>query len=43
VASEYRVAGSVFVTQFDLSSSVGGRVEYSASLQITGAVTTSTF
>jgi hypothetical protein len=26
-----------------LSSSVGGRVEYSASLQITGAVTTSTF
>ena len=43
VASEYRVAGSAFVTQFDVSSSVGGRVEYSASLQITGAVTTGTF
>lgn len=43
VAAEYRVAGSVFVTQFDVSSSVGGRVEYSASLQISGAVTTSTF
>jgi len=43
VASEYRVAGSAFVTQFDLSSSVGGRVEYSASLQISGAVTTGTF
>lgn len=43
VAGEYRVAGSAFVTQFDVSSSVGGRVEYSASLQITGAITTGTF
>lgn len=43
VATEYRVAGSAFVTQFDVSSSVAGRVEYSASLQITGAVTTGTF
>jgi predicted secreted protein len=43
VASEYRVAGSAFVTSFEVSSSVGGRVEYSASLQVTGAVTTGTF
>ena len=43
VASEYRVAGSVFVSNFEVSSSVGGRVEYSASLQVTGAVTTGTF
>lgn len=43
VSGEYRVAGSAFVTQLDVSSSVGGRVEYTASLQITGAITTSTF
>ena len=43
VASRARVAGSVFVTQYQVSSGVGGRVEYSASLQVTGAVSNSVF
>ena len=43
VASQARSAGSAFVTQYSVSSGVGGRVEYSASLQVTGAVTNSTF
>lgn len=38
VATYPRVAGSVFVTQYQISTTVGGRVEYSASLQVTGAV-----
>lgn len=43
VASQARVGGSVFVASYQLSSSVGGRVEYSASLQITGATANATF
>lgn len=43
VASQARVAGSVWVTSYQLSSGVGGRVEYSASFQVTGAVTNGTF
>lgn len=43
VASNARVAGSVYVSQYQLSSTVGGRVEYSASLQVTGAVSNGTF
>jgi len=43
VASQARVAGSVLVTQYSLSSGVGGRVEYSASLQVSGAVANGTF
>lgn len=43
VASQARVAGSVYVTSYQLSSAVGGRVDYSASLQVTGAVTNGTF
>jgi hypothetical protein len=43
VASQARVAGSVYVTSYQLSSGVGGRVEYTASLQVTGAVTNGTF
>jgi hypothetical protein len=43
VASEARSAGSVFVTGYTVSSGVGGRVEYSATLQVTGAVTNGTF
>jgi hypothetical protein len=43
VASEARSAGSVFLTQYSVSSAVGGRVEYSASLQVTGAVANATF
>jgi hypothetical protein len=43
VASQARVAGSVWVASYQLSSGVGGRVEYSASLQVTGAVSNGTF
>lgn len=38
-----RMAGSCFVTQVQPSTGVGGRVEYTASLQITGAVTNGTY
>jgi predicted TIM-barrel enzyme len=43
VASQARSAGSAFVTSYNVSSGVGGRVEYTATLQVTGAVTNSTF
>lgn len=43
VASQARSAGSVYVAQYTVSSTVGGRVEYSASLQVTGAVSNGTF
>lgn len=43
VASQARSAGSVFVTNITTSSGVGGRVEWSASLQVSGAVTNGTF
>jgi hypothetical protein len=43
VAAQARSAGSVYVQNYSVSTSVGGRVEYSASLQITGAVTNGTF
>jgi hypothetical protein len=43
VASQARLAGSVNVASYNVSTSASGRVEYSASLQITGAVTSGTF
>lgn len=43
VASQARSAGSAFVAQYSTSVGVGGRVEWSASLQVTGAVTNGTF
>ena len=43
VASQARSAGSVYVAQYSVSTAVGGRVEYSASLQVTGAITNGTF
>lgn len=43
VASQARVAGSAYVSQVSPPSSVGGRVEFSYSLQITGAVSLGTF
>lgn len=43
VAGQTRQAGSCYVTNVTPSSQVGGKVVYSASLQITGAVSTSTF
>jgi hypothetical protein len=43
VASQARLAGSINVASYNVSTSASGRVEYSASLQITGAVTAGTF
>jgi hypothetical protein len=43
VASQIRVAGSVYVAGITLSSGVGGRQEFSASLQVTGAISAGTF
>jgi hypothetical protein len=43
VASQARSAGSVLLMAYNVSSGVGGRVEYTASLQVTGAVTNGTF
>lgn len=43
VASQARSAGSVFLTSYNVSSGVGGRVEYTASFQVSGAVTNGTF
>jgi len=43
VASQSRLAGSLNVESYSIKSDASGRVEYSASLQITGAVTAGTF
>ena len=43
VAAQARMAGSVYVASYTVNSTVGGRVEYSASLQVSGAVSNSTF
>ena len=43
VASQARVAGSVWVTAVNPSVGVGGRVEYSCSLQVSGAVSNGPF
>lgn len=43
VASQARTAGSLFVQSYNTTTSVSGRVEYTASLQITGAVVNGTF
>jgi hypothetical protein len=43
VASQARSAGTVFLASYQASSGVGGRAEYTASLQISGAVANGTF
>jgi len=43
VASQPRMAGSLNVASYNVSVAASGRLEYSASLQITGAVTNGTF
>lgn len=43
VAGQIRIAGSVWVPTLNPAATVAGRVEYSATLQITGAVTNGTF
>ena len=43
VASQAKITGECLLTSFDLSTGVSGRAEYSATLQVTGAVTNDTF
>lgn len=43
VASQARIAGTVYLASYTTSVGVGGRVEYNASLQVTGAVSNGTF
>lgn len=43
VSGEAKVSAEAWVTQVGLSSSVGGRVDLSATLQVTGAVTNATW
>lgn len=43
IAGQAKVTGEALLTSFDLSTGVTGRSEYSASLQITGAVTNASF
>lgn len=43
VASQARSAGSVYVASYNTTTTVAGRVEYSATLQITGAISNGTF
>ncbi len=43
VSGQFKVSAEVWVSQFQLSTGVGGRVEYTSSLQVTGAVTNATW
>ena len=43
VASQARLAGSLNVASYGISTSASGRVEYSATLQISGAISAGTF
>ena len=43
VASQIKQTAEVLLASYEVSSGVGGRVEYSASLQVDGAVTNATW
>ena len=43
VASEAKTSGECWLSNYSLSTGVGGRVEWSASLQVSGAVTNGTW
>lgn len=43
VSGQAKMTGECWVASYQFSSAVGGRVEWSASLQVTGAQTDSTF
>ena len=43
VSGQARVTAEVWLSSYQLSSGVGGRAEFSCSLQVTGAVTNGTF
>lgn len=43
VASQAKISGECLLASYELSSGVGGRAEWTASLQVTGAVTNATW
>lgn len=43
VSAQAKVSGECLVASYQLQSGVGGRAEWSASLQVTGAIVNSTF
>jgi len=43
VSAQAKVSGETLLASYELKSGVGGRVEWSATLQITGAITNSVF
>ena len=43
VSGQIKVSAECYVAAYNISVGVGGRVEYTASLQVTGAVTNSTW
>jgi hypothetical protein len=43
VSGQAKISGEALIANYTLSGSVGGRAEWTASLQVTGAVTNSTF
>lgn len=43
VSGAFKVSAEVWVSAFNVSTGVGGRAEYQASLQVTGAVTNTTW
>jgi hypothetical protein len=43
VSGQLKIQAEAWVTQYNVTTSVTGRVEYSASLQVTGAVTNGTW
>lgn len=43
VSTQAKITSETFLANYQVGSGVGGRVEWTASLQITGAVTNSTF
>ena len=43
VAGQAKITGECLVTSFDTSTGVSGRAEYSATLQVSGAITNGTF
>lgn len=43
VAGQLKISAEVWVSQYNVTTSVSGRVDYSASLQVTGAVTNGTW
>lgn len=43
VSAQAKISGEVLLASYELSNGVAGRAEWSASLQVTGAITNATF